>query len=217
LSVAFGFQAGLSGFGIANIGFISSITDMLTASLFLGDLVCISDQDYVLKALANIPGVSAVTPGQFDLNRSSFATALFLSTVEGLFSIGFAVSLVLSIFAVTLFLGSVVRERRRDYAILRAVGGSKSQIVNTVFSEFTGIVLASVALSLVLGSVFGYVMSILVFSASPFTRILPAALTFPIGFLTTVLLAEFLAMSAGSYLPAREAAKTDPAVVLRNL
>ncbi|RDE10998.1 MAG: hypothetical protein C4K47_10705 [Candidatus Thorarchaeota archaeon] len=89
--------------------------------------------------------------------------------------------------------------------------------MKTVFSEFTGIVLASVAFSLVLGAVFGYVMSLLVFSASPFTRVLPAVLTFPIGFLTVVLLGEFLAMSAGSYLPAREAARTDPAIVLRNL
>jgi ABC-type antimicrobial peptide transport system permease subunit len=90
-------------------------------------------------------------------------------------------------------------------------------VVNTVFSEFTGIVLACVALSVVLGSVFGYVMSILVYSASPFARILPAVITFPISFLTTVLLIEILAMTVGSYWPAREAAKTDPAIVLRNL
>jgi len=217
LGAGFGFQAGLSGFGIANLAFISSITGKLTTNLFLGDLVCISDQDYLLQALQNIPGVSAVTPQKFSLSESSFAAALFLSTVEGLFSIGFAMSLVLSMFALTLFLGSVVRERRRDYAILRAVGGSRSQVVKTVFSEFTGIVLASVALSLVLGTLFGYVMSILVFSASPFTRVLPAVMTFPIGFLTVVLLGEMLAMSVGSYLPAREAAKTDPAIVLRNL
>jgi len=217
LGAGLGYQAGLSGFGIANLAFITAITDKLTTGLFLGDLVCTSNQDYLLSALQNIPGVSAVTPEKFDLGQSSFAAALFLSTVEGLFSIGFVMSLILSIFTVTLFLGSVVRERRRDYAILRAVGGSKSQIMKTVFSEFTGIVLASVAFSLVLGAVFGYVMSLLVFSASPFTRVLPAVLTFPIGFLTVVLLGEFLAMSAGSYLPAREAARTDPAIVLRNL
>ncbi len=217
LADAFGFQAGFSGFGIANIGYMASITQKLTTSLFLGNLVCTTDQSYLLGALDSIPGLSAITPETFNLSQWSFSATLFLSTVEGLFSTGFAMSLVLSIFAVTLFLGSVVRERRRDYAILRAVGGSKSQVVTTVFSEFTGIVLASVALSLVLGSLFGYVMSILVFSASPFTRVLPAVLTFPIGFLTMVLLGEFLAMSAGSYLPAREAAKTDPAIVLRNL
>jgi ABC-type antimicrobial peptide transport system permease subunit len=217
LADTFGFQARFSGFGITNIGYMAPITQKLTTGLFLGDVVGTSDQSYLLGALSSIPGVSAVTLESFNLTQSSFSAALFLSAIEGLFSTGFAMSLVLSIFAVTLFLGSVVRERRRDYAILRAVGGSKGQIVTTVFSEFTGIVIASVALSLILGSLFGYVMSILVFSASPFARVLPAVLTFPIGFLTVVLLGEFLAMSAGSYLPAREAAKTDPAVVLRNL
>jgi putative ABC transport system permease protein len=217
LGAGFGFQAGLSGFGIANLAFISSTTGKLTTDLFLGDLACTTDQDYLLQALRNIPGVSAVTTQKFDLSESSFSAALFLSTVEGLFSIGFTMSLVLSVFAVTLFLGSVVRERRRDYAILRAVGGSKNQVMKTVFSEFTSIVLASMALSLVLGTLFGYVMSVVVFSASPFTRILPAVMVFPVGFLTVVLLGELLAMSVGSYLPAREAAKTDPAIVLRNL
>ncbi len=52
---------------------------------------------------------------------------------------------------------------------------------------------------------------------SPFSRVLPAAVTFPIGFLTVVLLIEVTVMIMGAYLPAREAAKTDPAIVLRNL
>ncbi len=217
LGAGFGFQVGLSGIGITNLLFTSSVTDITTAELFLGDLVCVTDQGFLLRAIQDIPGVSATTPQEFELKQYSFGTALFLSVVEGLFSIGFVMSLLLSIFALTLFLGSLVRERRRDYAILRAVGGSKKQVVNTVFSEFTGIVLACVALSVVLGSVFGYVMSILVYSASPFARILPAVITFPISFLTTVLLIEILAMTVGSYWPAREAAKTDPAIVLRNL
>jgi ABC-type antimicrobial peptide transport system permease subunit len=86
-----------------------------------------------------------------------------------------------------------------------------------VLSEFAGIVLASLVLSLVLGTVFGFVMSTIVFTMSPFSRVLPAAVTFPIGFLTAILLIEVTVMIMGAYLPAREAAKTDPAIVLRNL
>jgi ABC-type lipoprotein release transport system permease subunit len=56
-----------------------------------------------------------------------------------------------------------------------------------------------------------------VFNLSPFSRILQASITFPIGFLTLVLLVEVFAMIAGAYFPAREASKTDPAIVLRNL
>jgi hypothetical protein len=217
LGAGFGYQAGHQGFAITNLDFVSSVTEITTARVFLADLVCITDQELVLRALSDIPGVSATTPEAFDLPGFSFGTALFLSTVEGLFSIGFAMSFLLSMFALTLFLGSVVRERKRDYAILRAVGGSKKQIVRVVLSEFAGIVFASLILSLILGTVFGYVMSAIIFSMSPFARTLGVAVTFPIGFLTAVLLIEIGAMIAGAYLPAREASKTDPAIVLRNL
>ncbi len=217
LGAGFGFQAGNSGFAFVNIDFLSEHTEISTAGLFFADLVCVTDQELVLRALQDLSGVSATTPESFDLTSYSFGTALFLSTVEGLFSIGFAMSLLLSMFALTLFLGSIVRERKRDYAILRAVGGSKNQIVRVVLSEFTGIVLASLTLSLVLGTLFGYVMSAVIFSMSPFSRTLSALITFPIGFLTAVLLLEIFAMIAGAYLPAREASKTDPAIVLRNL
>ncbi|MFW9968033.1 MAG: FtsX-like permease family protein [Candidatus Thorarchaeota archaeon] len=217
LGAGFGFQAGFSGLGLANIDYVSELADISSVSLFFADLVCVTDQELVLRSLRDIAGVSAITPEAFDLTGFSFGTALFLSTVEGLFSIGFAMSLILSMFALTLFLGSIVRERKRDYAILRAVGGSKQQIVRVVLSEFTGIVFASLTLSLVLGTLFGYVMSTIIFSMSPFARTLAALITFPIGFLTVVLLIEIIAMIAGAYIPAKEASKTDPAIVLRNL
>ncbi len=217
LGAGFGFQVGLSGLAIANLDYISEETEISTANLFMADLVCVTDQDLVLRSLRDLPGVSATTPEAFDLSGFSFGTALFLSTVEGLFSIGFAMSLILSMFALTLFLGSIVRERKRDYAILRAVGGSKRQIIRVVLSEFTGIVFASLTLSLVLGTLFGYVMSSIIFAMSPFARTLAALITFPIGFLTAVLLLEIFAMIVGAYFPAREASKTDPAIVLRNL
>ncbi len=217
LGSGFGYQAGYSGFALTNIGFLSEATEITTATTFLADLVCITDQDFLMRALADLPGVSAITPDKFDLKTYSFGTALFLSTVEGLFSIGFMMSLLLGMFALTLFLGSVVRERKRDYAILRAVGGSRQQIIYVVFSEFAGIVFASLMFSLLLGTVFGFIMSIIVFSMSPFSRVLQPAMVFPTGFLTVILLIEIILMIVGAYLPARQAAKTDPAIVLRNL
>ncbi|MBD3406242.1 MAG: FtsX-like permease family protein [Candidatus Lokiarchaeota archaeon] len=217
LGPGFGYQTGLAGFALTNLEFVSSVTDMTVATLFLADLVCVTDEDLVLRALNDLPGVTATTPDSFDLESTSFGTALFLSTVQGLFSIGFAMSLLLSMFALTLFLGSIVRERKRDYAILRAVGGSKQQIVKLVLSEFTGVVLAALTLSLILGTIFGFVQSVVIFTMSPFARTLQALIVFPVGFLTGVLLLEVFMMILGSYWPAREASKTDPAIVLRNL
>ncbi|MGV9169703.1 MAG: FtsX-like permease family protein, partial [Promethearchaeia archaeon] len=212
---AFGYQPKFSGFAITNLEYLSTQTDISTAELFLCDLVCMSDQDTVLRGLEEIPGVTATTPEKFDLERHSFSTVLFLSTAEGLSSIGFVMSFTISIFALTLFLGSVVHERKRDYAILRAVGASRNQVIKIVFSEFSGVVLASLTLSLILGTIFGYILSILLFSMSPFSRVLGPIIIFPVRFLMTVLLLEVSAMMIGCYFPAKEAAKTDPAIILR--
>ena len=100
---------------------------------------------------------------------------------------------------------------------MRAIGGSKRQVVSMVFSEFSGVVMASLALSLVLGAVFGFVMGFLVNVMSPFSRTLSASIAFPMDFLAIALLIEILTMIIGAYLPAREASETDPAVVLRNM
>jgi ABC-type antimicrobial peptide transport system permease subunit len=217
LGAGFGFQAAESGFALANLDYVAEVIEGATANLFMADLVCITDHELLLRALADIPGVTATMPEEFDLESISFGTALFLNTVQGLFSIGFAMSFLLSMFGHTLFLGSIVRERKRDYAILRAVGGSKRQIVNVVLSEFSGVVFASLTLSLLLGTIFGYIMSTIIFIMSPFSRLLEAVVTFPIPFLTSILLIEVIAMIGATIFPAREASKTDPAIVLRNL
>jgi ABC-type lipoprotein release transport system permease subunit len=60
-------------------------------------------------------------------------------------------------------------------------------------------------------------MGFLLNAMSPFSRTLSATIAFPVNFLTIVLFIEILTMVIGAYLPAREAAKTDPAVVLRNM
>jgi putative ABC transport system permease protein len=217
LGAGFGFQAADLGFILANLDFVSEVTEIATADLFFVDLVCITDHELILRALEDLSGVAAIMPEEFDLEKISFGTSLFLKTVQGLFSIGFAMSFLLSMFAHTLFLGSVVRDRKRDYAILRAVGGSKKQIINMVLSEFSGVVIASLALSLLLGTIFGYIMTSIIFLMSPFSKLLEATITFPIPFLTSVLLVEVLSMIGATIFPAREASKTDPAIVLRNL
>ncbi|MHA2395984.1 MAG: hypothetical protein ACXAC0_04710, partial [Candidatus Thorarchaeota archaeon] len=69
----------------------------------------------------------------------------------------------------------------------------------------------------ILGAVFAYIMGLLLNVMSPFSRLLSPTIAFPFDFLAIILLIEILAMIIGAYLPAREAARTDPAVVLRNM
>lgn len=213
----FGFQSGYGGFALTNIEFVTTELEKSEASLFM---VCLDDEadsaalaDFLMADWS----VEVFTPEAFDLRAQSYGTALFVNTIEGLFSIGFVMGLVMSLFALSLFLGSVVRERRKEYAVLRALGGSRRQLVTMVFSEFSGVVLASLAVSLVLGTILAYVNGLFLFQMSPFSRALASTITVPLNFLLLVIIIEILAMIIGAYFPAREAGRTDPAIVLRNL
>ena len=217
LGAGFGFQSGYHGFALANMEFIENTIQQHEATLFFADLDNNANHTLLLDELSQLSGVDPNTPEEFNLKEHSLQTALFLNTIEGLFSIGFVMSLTLSVFALSISLGSVVRERRKEYAVMRAMGASKRNVVSMVFSEFSGVVIASLVLGLVLGGVFGFVMGFLVNVMSPFSRILSASIAFPMDFLLLVLFIEILTMIIGAYLPAREAARTDPAVVLRNM
>ncbi|MFX0107008.1 MAG: FtsX-like permease family protein [Candidatus Hodarchaeota archaeon] len=217
LGAGFGFQSGYEGFALTNFEFLTGELGAETTDLFFASLEEGVDPQSIVEALEEVEGTIAHTPETFDLKSYSYGTALFLSTIEGLFSIGFVMALIMSIFALSIFLGSVVRERRREYAVLRALGGSRKQIVSMVFSEFTGIVFASLAVSIILGTIFGYVNGYLLFAMSPFSRLLEASIAFPLEFISIVLAIELVVMIIGAYLPAREAGNTDPAIMLRNL
>jgi len=217
LGAGFGYQAADAGFAITNLEYVESVIDRHTTELFFASLQGDVNRTRLIDDLRLLPGVYPNTPQEFDLKSRSLYTALFLNTVEGLFSIGFVMSLILSIFALSISLGSVVRERRKEYAVIRAIGGSRRQVVSMVFSEFTGVVIASLVLSILLGAVFGYVMGILLNNMSPFSRTLVATISFPLQFLTIVLFVEIMTMIIGAFLPAREASRTEPAVVLRNM
>ncbi len=217
IGAGFGYQAGYSGFAITNLNFTAEIIDSETTDLFLASLAEGTNQTQLSYDLWSLPGVYPTTPETFDLKARSLQTALFLNTVEGLFSIGFVMSLTLSVFALSISLGSVVRERRKEYAVMRAIGSSKRQIVSMVFSEFTGVVFASLILSLLLGVIFGFIMGFLLNNMMPFSRTLSTTISIPLEFLLIVLMIEITTMVIGAYLPAREASRTEPAVVLRNM
>ncbi len=214
----FGYQVlSASGYAFTNLNFTAEEIEAETVNLFLASLAEGTNQTELSAALWALPGVYPVTPETYNLHDQSLQTSLFLNTVEGLFSLGFLMSLTLSMFALTISLGSVVRERRKEYAVMRAIGGSKRQIVSMVFSEFTGVVLASLVLSILLGMVFGFIMGFLLNNMMPFSRTLAGTTSIPWNFLFIVLMIQIATMVIGAYLPAREASRTEPAVVLRNM
>jgi predicted permease len=122
------------------------------------------------------------------------------------FAAGLAgLSLLLAAIGVYGLLASMVAARTREFGIRRALGSSSSQILAVIFAE--GAVLAALGLPIGIAIAVGagrLIESQLFGVQASDVRVLAGV--------TTVLLAVG---AAASYLPARRAARTDPAITLR--
>jgi ABC-type antimicrobial peptide transport system permease subunit len=213
----FGFQVGAGGFALVNLDFLYEIGGLTTSELFLVDTVSFTDITLMVEELQQERNQFVFTVDTFDLASQSTSIQLFLSGIQGLTVISFILCLLMGLSAIALFLGSAVLDRQAEYAVFRALGGSKSQVVMMVFGEFAGTVIASIGISLILGVVFGYSMSILTFGVSPFSPVLTEVLALPLTMMIVILSLESIVMLASCYLPARRAGAIDPASALRNL
>ena len=213
----FGFQVAQGGFALVNLDFLSMRTLIDTSSLFFVDTVCYTDITAIIDAIEAEKNTHVFTLETFDVSAESNSIQLFLSGIQGLTMISFILCAAMGLVAIALFLGSAVMERKPEYAIFRALGGTKKQVVSMVFGEFAGSVVAAITISVFLGIVFGYVMSILTLGLSPFAPVLPEVLSFPFTMMMVVLSLESVVLLMSTYLPARRAGSTDPASVLRNL
>ncbi|TXT57786.1 MAG: conserved membrane protein of unknown function [Candidatus Thorarchaeota archaeon] len=213
----FGFQAGNGGFAIVNLDFIAQAGGYDGAETFLVDVSCYSDMTPLVETFNLERNTDVYTPTTFDIKSESYSIQLFLSGIQGLTVVSFIMCAIMGLASLALFLGSAVLERKSEYALFRSLGGTKSQVVSMVFGEFSGIVIASIAISAILGLVFGYVMGILTLGVSPFSPVLGAVLTYPITMMLIILSLESFVMIASCYFPARRAGEVNPATALRNL
>ena len=212
----FGFQV-IRGFALVNLDFLLMRTLIDTSSLFFADTVCYTDMTGIIDTIEVEKNTHVFTLETFDVSAESNSIQLFLSGIQGLTMISFILCAAMGLVAIALFLGSAVMERKPEYAVFRALGGTKKQVVSMVFGEFAGSVVAAITISVFLGIVFGYVMSILTLGLSPFVPVLPEVLSFPFTMMMVVLSLESVVLLMSTYLPARRAGSTDPASVLRNL
>jgi ABC-type lipoprotein release transport system permease subunit len=213
----FGFQiAATGGFSLVNRDFLSSLTYIENAHLVLVD---ITDYETVTPLVTNIElekNNNVYTLENTDITQIPRLSP-FLSGIQGLTMISYILCAAMGLFAIVLFLGSAVGERESEYAIFRALGGTKKQVVAMVFGEFAGIVLAAILISFLLGLVFGLVMTSLTFGIYSIFPILPELLAFPVAVMMLTIALETTAMIVACYMPARRAGATDPASTLRNL
>ncbi|MHA1246782.1 MAG: ABC transporter permease [Candidatus Thorarchaeota archaeon] len=212
-----GFQVVGEGFALVHIDLLHSQGYLDTAKMFLIDTVSFANMTQTIKSIESLGQFDLYSPATFNLAQESFAIQLFLSGINGLTVIAFVLCAAMGLSAIALFLGSAVLERAIEYAVFRALGGTRRQVVSMVFGEFTGTVVASIAISVILGFIFGYSMSLLTFGISPFSPILGEVLSFPLFIMGLIVGAESIVMLGSCYFPARRASAVDPARVLRNL
>jgi ABC-type lipoprotein release transport system permease subunit len=215
--VQFGFQVSGNGFALANIDRLTLRSGINTSDLFFADLTDEADVASIVAELDSERYVDAYSSETYDFTTESTSIQIFMNGIQGLTVVGFVMCLIMGLEAIALFLWSAVLERKYEYAIIRAVGGTKRQVVSMVFSEFAGSVIAAIGISIILGIIFGYTMAVLTFGISPFIPILSEVLSYPLNVLIGVLTLEAVVMVASCYFPARKAGMTDPADVLRNL
>jgi ABC-type antimicrobial peptide transport system permease subunit len=213
----FGFQVGQGGFALVNLEYLAQIGSLTQTDLFFVDTTCYTDIQPMITSLELEKNLNVYTSETFDVNTQSTSIRLFLSGIQGLTTISYILCAAMGLSAIALFLGSAVLERKGEYAVFRAMGGTERQVVSMVFGEFAGSVIAAISISVILGFVFGYAMSIMTFGISPFTPVLPEVLAYPFLMMLVTIAAESFVMLASCYIPAKRAGSTNPATALRNL
>jgi ABC-type lipoprotein release transport system permease subunit len=212
----FGFQPGRGGFAFVNIDYLSVYTGFETADLFLVDATSIEEVTPLVEFLQADRWTEVYTPESMEFSSNTVA-GLFLAGLGGLTMITFITCASMGIASIVIFLGSAVIEREPEYALFRAIGGTKRQVISLVFGEFAGSIIGAVIISLGLGVLFGYSMGLLTFGISTVWPILPKLFTYPLTVMLLTVVVELVAMVAACYFPARKAGNTDPADVLRNM
>lgn len=132
------------------------------------------------------------------IERVPFALAIFL-TILGAVAVGH-------------LLVTSVQRRRHDFAILKTLGFSRSQLFRTVFVQATTVAGVGLVVGLIAGVALG---SVLWRAAAESIGVLPAV-DIPIPALAGIALATVVIVNVVAAFPARTAARTQAAVVLRS-
>jgi ABC-type antimicrobial peptide transport system permease subunit len=213
-----GFQFQEDGYFVfVHINYLESL-NITNSRLFLGSLESdanIEQIQYDTEALGFPTAIHS--PSIFSLEDVYPDGYLFNRGVVSILSIGFLACLSISMIALILFVGVIVAERQTEYAIMRAVGGTRRQIIAIVVGEFIGLILSSFFVSILLGSAFSWLLMNVLLNLFPFPYVVPFPIILPWMLLLIVLGSVIVGMSIGTYVPARRAGRTNVGRVLRNL
>ncbi|MFX1576016.1 MAG: ABC transporter permease [Promethearchaeota archaeon] len=193
-----------------------AVTD--STRLFLAKLNPSQDVQAAQDALEDLEFIFQTwSPYTFDLEEAYYDGYLFSQGVIGLLSVGFLASLAISVVALTVFVSIIVSERKTEYAILRALGGSRRDVTSMVFVEFVSLILLAFFFSVVVGVSFSWLLMFVIIKLFPQPFIVPFTIIYPLNLLIVVLGFVVLGLLTGAYLPARRAGQVQVSSLLRNL
>ena len=140
----------------------------------------------------------------------------------GLLSLQFVVASLASVASAFVFLSLVLTQRKRELAILQAIGASPNQVIRLVLFEILAILLVSMGLGVILGlaiaesfngffGIFGFIFQLFLGQSAPISR----ELVWPWLDLALVNASVLIAVMAALLYTTRRALQADLAVVLK--
>ncbi|MBD51598.1 MAG: hypothetical protein CMB08_06800, partial [Euryarchaeota archaeon] len=171
--------------------------------------------------VSNIIGVSSSTDWPTVHEDNERKGGLIFGT-PGLLSLQFVVASLASIASAFVFLSLVLTQRKRELAILQAIGASPNQIIRLVLFEIMAILLVSMGLGVILGlaiaesfngffGIFGFIFQIFLGESAPIDR----ELIWPWFDLVLVNSSVLFAVVLALLYTTRKALKSDLAIVLK--
>ena len=171
--------------------------------------------------VSNVIGVSSSTDWPTVHEDNERKGGLIFGT-PGLLSLQFVVASLASVASAFVFLSLVLTQRKRELAILQAIGASPNQIIRLVLFEIMAILLVSMGLGVILGlaiaeafngffGIFGFIFQIFLGESAPIDR----ELIWPWFDLLLVNSSVLFAVVLALLYTTRKALKSDLAIVLK--
>ncbi|MFX1562767.1 MAG: FtsX-like permease family protein [Promethearchaeota archaeon] len=161
--------------------------------------------------------ITCWSPMTFDLEDAYLDAYLFTQGVISLLSVSYFAAWLLGIVALTIFVNIILSERKLELAVLRAIGGNKSQVTALLIGEFLSFITAAFILGLLFSSGFSLLLLQILLQMFPLPYVIPFAIEWPIVLLFSLISLVIAGMLVGIYLPIRRANTIPINSILRNL
>ena len=204
-----------------------TVADSYTSNRWFFELCDQSNEDCtdalraVSAEIVNGNGVSAASDWSTAHQENERNGGLIFGT-PGLLSLQFIVASLASVASAFVFLSLVLTQRKRELAILQAIGASPNQVIRLVLFEILSILLLSMGLGVILGlaiaesfngffGIFGFIFQLFLCQSAPISR----ELVWPWFDLVLVNASVLIAVMVALFYTTRRALQADLAVVLK--